>query len=80
MVNPCETTRVTLRQRYEFGIFGFHSTLHNVDQNDHLVDGPMEYSPMFIFQEPLVSAREHVRPDTVFRDLHCLPGFVYNGK
>lgn len=35
---------------------------------------------MFIFQEPLVSARELVRPDTVFRDLHCLPGFVYNGK
>lgn len=38
VVNPCETARVTLRQRYEFGIFGFHSTLHNVDQNDHLVD------------------------------------------
>lgn len=42
--------------------------LHNVDQDVHPVDVPIDNSGMFIFQEQLVGAAKNVRPDMAFRD------------
>lgn len=68
LVKSRVTAPVVLHRRLALEVIVWKPALHNVDQDVHLVDVPIDISQLFIFQEPLVEAGEDVNSDMVFRD------------